>query len=120
MSWSSLPQEIPFAYEIVDSTSLEGVNHKGAWIRLSRREAEARLEDAVPPFTNINMKLLDIDGHEMPGTLYGKVLDNLPGSSCRFSIRFTSVTPQFETLLPSVAKAGEEKGVSERQPSTAS
>ncbi len=111
-----LPEEIPFVYEIVDSTSLGGVNHKGAWIRLSRREAEARLEDAVPPLTNINMKMLDADGHETPGTLYGKVLDTLPGSTCRFSIRFTSVTPHFETLLLSVTKAGEGNGALDLQP----
>ena len=116
----ALPEEVPFLYEIVDSTSLGGANCKGAWIKISHREAEARLEDAVPPLTNINMKLLDTDGHEMPGTLYGKVLDNLPGSTCRFSIRFTSVTPQFETLLLSVTKVSEGKGASELQPSITS
>jgi PAS domain S-box-containing protein len=98
----SLPEEIPFVYEIVDSTSLGGTNYKGAWIKLSRREAEARLENAVPPLTNLNMKLLGADGREMPGTLYGKVLETLPGSTSRFSIRFTSVTPEFETLLHDV------------------
>lgn len=101
----SLPEEIPFVYEIVDS--LGGMNHKGAWIRLSRREGEARLEGVVPPLTNINMKLVDKDGHEMPGTLYGKVVDALPGSSPGFLIRFTSVTPPFETLLASLTKTGE-------------
>jgi PAS domain S-box-containing protein len=103
----SLPEEIPFLYEIVDSSSLGGTNHKGAWIRLSCREAEARLEDSVAPLTNINIKLLDPEGHERPGTLYGKVLDSRPGSTCRFSIRFTSVTPEFETLLLSVTKPAE-------------
>jgi PAS domain S-box-containing protein len=102
---TTLPEEIRFVYEIVDS--LGGMNHKGAWIRLSRREAEARLEDVVPPLTNINMKLVDKDGHEIPGTLYGKVVEALAGSSSRFLIRFTSVTPQFEALLLSVTKTGE-------------
>lgn len=98
----ALPQEIPFIYELVDSMSLGGANFKGAWIKISHREAEARLENAVPPLTNINMKLLGTDGHEMPGTLYGKVVDALPGSTSRFSIRFTSVTPEFEAMLDTV------------------
>ncbi|MGH6735346.1 MAG: hypothetical protein ACRECX_04610 [Methyloceanibacter sp.] len=107
---TSLPEEIPFLYEIVDSTSLGGANYRGAWTKLSHREAEARLEKAVPPLTNINMKLLGADGREMSGTLYGKVLDTMPGSTSRFSIRFTSVTPEFEALLhnliPPVAHDG--------------
>jgi hypothetical protein len=45
------------------------------------------------------MRLIGSGGKEIPGTLYGKVTGALPGSSTGFSIRFTSVSPEIETLL---------------------
>jgi hypothetical protein len=35
----------------------------------------------------------------MPGTLYGKVVASVPGSTSRFTVRFTSVPPEIEVRL---------------------
>jgi len=45
------------------------------------------------------MRLMGSGGEETPGTLYGKVMGAVPGSSTGFSIRFTSVPPEIEALL---------------------
>jgi hypothetical protein len=78
---------------------------------VSCKGAEARLETPVPNLSNLKMRLIGSGGKEIPGTLYGKVLGAVPGSKADFSIRFTSVSPEIETLLrgltASVAAAGE-------------
>ncbi|MFO7478968.1 MAG: hypothetical protein R6X03_11625, partial [Methyloceanibacter sp.] len=65
----------------------------------SRKGAEARLGAPVPDLSNLKIRLIGSGGKEIPGTLYGKVLGAVPGSSKGFSIRFTSVSPEIETLL---------------------
>jgi hypothetical protein len=45
------------------------------------------------------MRLIGPDGKELPGTLYGKVVASVPGSSSRFSVRFTSVPPEIDAAL---------------------
>ena len=45
------------------------------------------------------MQLIGSGGKEIPGTLYRKVLGAVPGSTAGFSSRFTSVSPEIETLL---------------------
>jgi hypothetical protein len=84
---------------------------EGGLTKVSCKGAEARLETPVPTLSNLKMRLIGSGGKEIPGTLYGKVLGAVPGSSTGFSIRFTSVSPEIETLLrgltASVASADE-------------
>jgi adenylate cyclase len=94
-----LPDEIPLRYEVLDSSHAGGKMAKGGLTKVSSKGAEARLETPVPNLSNLKMHLVDSGGQEIPGTIYGKVLDAVPGSSTGFSIRFTSVSPEIETLL---------------------
>ena len=71
----------------------------GSLIKISCKAAEARLDNPVPPLSNLKMRLLGKDGNELPGTLYGKVLGATSGNGKDFSIRFTSVSPEIETLM---------------------
>ena len=65
----------------------------------------------MPNLSNLRIHLIGSGGQEMPGTIYGKVLDAVPGSSTGFSIRFTSVSPEIETFLRTltagIANSGE-------------
>jgi hypothetical protein len=45
------------------------------------------------------MHLIGKDGQDIHGSLYGKVVGTVPGSKARFSVRFTSVSPEIETFL---------------------
>jgi hypothetical protein len=45
------------------------------------------------------MHFVDSSGEQLPGTLYGKVLGLLRGTSTGVSIRFTSVSPEIDALL---------------------
>jgi adenylate cyclase len=96
---SPLVEEIPFTYEIIEASHLGRESHKGTLTKLSLKGAEARLENSLPTFSNLKMHLLDTEGREVPGAVYGKVVGTVPLGKMRFSIRFTSVSPEIETLL---------------------
>lgn len=93
-----LAQEIPVTYAIVEGGHLDGAVFKGSITKLSRREAEAWLENPVPNLSNLKMNLVDAEGQEIPGVLYGKVV-GAAGNNGTFCIRFTSASPEIETLL---------------------
>ncbi|MFQ5684615.1 MAG: adenylate/guanylate cyclase domain-containing protein [Candidatus Binatia bacterium] len=99
-----LPQEIPFSYTVVEGDHLSGEMFTGSFIKLSPKGAEARLEHPVPPLSNLNMHLIAGNGEEIPGVLYGKVVEKLSESSTDFSVRFTSMPPEVETFLRDLLK----------------
>jgi len=95
----TLPEEIPLRYEVVESSHVGVESRRGAFTKIARKSAELRLEAPVPPLSNLKMRLLGSDGNELPGTLYGKVVASVPGSSSRYSVRFTSVPPEIDAAL---------------------
>jgi adenylate cyclase len=95
----ALKEEIPLRYEVVESSQVGGAMSKGALTKVSLKGAEARLESFVPTLSNLKMHLVGNTGEQLPGTLYGKVLGPLHGSSTGVSIRFTSISPEAEALL---------------------
>jgi PAS domain S-box-containing protein len=95
----TLPEEIPLLYEVVESSQVGVESRRGALTKLARKSAELRLEGPVPPLSNLKLRLIAPDGKEMPGTLYGKVVASVSGSSARFSVRFTSVPPEIDARL---------------------
>jgi adenylate cyclase len=89
---------IPLRYEIVEESHLSEEVYKGTLTKLSCKEAEAHLDHPVPNLTNIKMHLIK-DGQEISGSLYGKVVGTVLGSSTDFSVRFTSISPEIESFL---------------------
>lgn len=118
-----LADEIPLRYEVLEANQAGGTMAKGGLTKVSCKGAEARLETPVPNLSNLKMRLIGSGGKEIPGALYGKVLGAVPGSDTVFSIRFTSVSPEIETLLrgltASVA-AGDEPAAARATPSSRS
>jgi PAS domain S-box-containing protein len=94
-----LKDEIPLRYEVVESSQVGGAMSKGVLTKVSMKGAEARLESAVPTLSNLKMHLIGSAGEQLPGTMYGKVLGPLRGTSTGVSIRFTSISPDIDALL---------------------
>ena len=115
-----LADEIPLRYEVLEANQTNSEMAKGGLTKVSRKGAEARLETPVPNMSNLKMRLIGSSGKEMPGTLYGKVTGAVPGSSSGFAIRFTSVSPEIETLLRGLTAslASADEGQSARQAAT--
>ena len=95
---------IPFRYEIVESSQLGHETYKGVLTKLSRKAAEAILDQPMDNLTNIRMRLMQ-DGREIPGSLYAKVIDAVTGSGNAFSLRFSSVSPEIERFLQAQTSA---------------
>ncbi len=94
-----LPQKIPFRYTVVEGDHLSGEMFTGSFVKLSAKGAEAHLENPVAPLSNLNMHLIADNGEEIPGALYGKVVEQPSESPTIFSVRFTSMPPEVETFL---------------------
>ena len=73
-------------------------------MKLSRKAAEAAFDRPIDNLTNVKIHLMQ-DGRDIPGALYAKVIDAVPGGSNAFSIRFTSVSPEIERFLQVQAAA---------------
>ncbi len=78
------PHEISLRFAVVEGDHLTGVMFTGSFVKLSTKGAEARLEHPVAPLTNLKMHLIADNGEEIPGTLYGKVVEKLSESSTVF------------------------------------
>jgi adenylate cyclase len=72
-----LHQEIPLRYIVVEGDHLSGEMLTGSFIKLSTKGAEAHLENPVAPLSNLNMHLIDSNGEEIPGVIYGKVVESM-------------------------------------------
>jgi PAS domain S-box-containing protein len=94
-----LAEAIPLRYEIVEASHLGGEIYEGTLTKLSPKGAEVHLHGPVPNLTNLKMHLIGTEGQGTSGTLYGKVVDTVSGSSTGFSIRFTSISPEAATLF---------------------
>ena len=66
--------------------------------KLSRKAAEARLENPVDTFSNL-VHLMGKEGQAIPGILYGKVIGTVPGTEADFSVCLTSIAPEIESFF---------------------
>jgi adenylate cyclase len=94
-----LAQAISFKYAVVEGAHLSEGMFRGRLLKLSAKAAEARLENPVPTLSNLEMHLIGTEGQEIPGTLYGKVVQIIGSDNTEFYIRFTSISPEIETFL---------------------
>jgi len=95
----ALPEEVLICYTIADGNQLNGGLFKGRLTKLSTKRAEARLQAAVPPFTNLEMLLTGADGKQIAGSLYCKVAGPATDSNEGVSVHFTSMSQEIETFI---------------------
>jgi hypothetical protein len=104
-----LDEEIAVSYAIMEGAQLGGETAKGSLIKVSRKGAEARLDTAVPTFSNLKISLSGSNGREIPGVLYAKVLGTIADNPMCFSIRFTSMPAEMERLLDDLTASTQQK-----------
>jgi adenylate cyclase len=97
-----LTEELLLRYAIVEGSHLGEERHKGCLTKLSLKQAEARLENPVAAWSNLKLHLIGSNGKEIPGYLYGKVVQTISGDSTCCSIRFTSMSPDIDAFLRSL------------------
>ena len=94
-----LVEEVSLRYEIVEANHLGGESYKGSLTKLSPKRAEIRLERPVPLLSNLKLNLVGAGGQDIAGALYAKVVGTIAGSPGAFSVRFTSTSPEIESIL---------------------
>lgn len=115
-----LTEEVPFRYEVVEASEIDGTTHKGRLTKLAAKSAEAKLDGAVPELSNLKMQLLDV-----PGSVYAKIVGTVDGSDTGVCLRFSSVPPETESFLrgllaPKPAEVALKKTQASRQRSASS
>ena len=90
---------ISLRYSLAEGDDPAGRLLEGSLTKLSRREAEARLECPVPISSKLAMHVFDTSGAEIPGVLYARVSEALPGSSADVLITFMSMSPEIRWFL---------------------
>ena len=94
-----LAEEVPFMYALVDGAQLSGETGKGSLTMLAERRAEAHLENAVPTMSNLKMRTRRIRWTRNPGSIELQGRGRLSANSNRYTIHFTSKSPEIETYL---------------------
>jgi hypothetical protein len=104
-----LVDAVPFSSAVVEGSHLSGEVLKGQFTELSLKQAVARFDTTVPAFTNLKMHVIGPQSHELPGAVYGKVIETAAAADAGIWIRFTSMAPDVEAyfrgLLPTRPEA---------------
>lgn len=99
----SLRDEIKLQYWIIEEKQTQPLAREGAIIRLSQSGAELRLDSPIARFSNLKLRLFDLDGARMPGDLYAKVRG---GEDETVYVSFTAVPPEVARLFNDALSQG--------------
>jgi adenylate cyclase len=94
-----LHQEILLRYTVLEGKHLGGTMFEGSFVKLSGKGGEVRSEHPVTPWSDIKMRLIGTDGEEIPGDLYGKVVEKPTDTRASFAVHFTFVPPEVAAFL---------------------
>ena len=89
-----------------DGQRVDGDAFAGTIHRLSRRWVEAVLDAALPPLTNVKLRVTDPESARASGDLYGKVTGEIERAGARLTrIHLTSVDPADAALIDGLVAA---------------
>lgn len=98
----ALAKEIPVSYLVAEGSQFNGRKFKGSLTKLSAKRAEMSLQAPVPIFSNMQVLLTGTEGKPVAGSLYCKVIGAAADGHERFSVHFTSMSPEVETFIRSL------------------
>ncbi len=97
----TLVRQIPLRYTVLDGKHVGREGLGGSIIRLSKKSAEIKLEQAVDNLTNLKMNLRDVETDLIAKDFYGKVIQSSTQSQNTHTLRFTAVPPEVGTYFQS-------------------
>jgi adenylate cyclase len=96
------PVQVTFG--VLEGKHITDTMVEGALVRISAIGADLRTELELDPLTNIKVRVRDVDGEELEGDLYAKVIDREAREGC-CAMRFTSTPPAVKDHFKSILKA---------------
>jgi adenylate cyclase len=97
------PEEIPLRYSVLEGTDVGRTVFEGSFVRLSAKGGETRADGPGLPFSNLRIQVTGLNGEELPGDLYAKVLGRPTDRRASFAVRFTSIPPAIAAFFHSLA-----------------
>jgi adenylate cyclase len=97
------PQEIPLRYSVLEGIHLGRTVFEGSFVKLSVQGGEIRADGPGMPLSNLRIQVSGLNGEELPGSLYAKVLGRLTDSRASFAVRFTSMPPAIVAFFRGLA-----------------
>jgi hypothetical protein len=76
---------------------------EGSFVKLSVKGGEICADDPGLPLSNLRIQLTGLNGEEIPGSLYAKVLGKPTDRRASFSVRFTSIPPAIAAFFRGLA-----------------
>src|SRR5712691_4075371 len=97
-----LHEKIPLMYTSLEGKYLSGAVLTGSLVKLSFKGGEIHSNTPLSPWSNIRIKLMNVNGEPLPGHLYGKVIRQLSEEPRGFAVHFTSMAPEVTTFFQSL------------------
>jgi adenylate cyclase len=97
------PEEIPIRYSVLEGLHLGRTVFEGSFVKLSVKGGEIRADDPGMPLSNLRIQLTGLNGEEIPGSLYAKVLGRPTDRRASFAVRFTSIPPAIVAFFRGLA-----------------
>jgi class 3 adenylate cyclase len=97
----ALVPEIPLRFRVLEGKHVAKEQLEGQMVRLSQSGAEVRVAAALQPLSNIWIHLTGLNGVQIPGDLYAKVMEPSKQAADSYLICFTSVPPEVKSFLQS-------------------
>ena len=94
-----LKSPVPIRCSIVEGGRVDDGAIDGILTKVSSKRAELRLSKTVLALSDLKIQFVGDAAREVPEPAYCKVEGALPGSDGLVSVRFTSLSPRFETLM---------------------
>lgn len=98
---TSLAQNLPVHLYHIKNKMITGATGAAHITQLSDTAAVIQFEGELAPWEDVRLHLLDPEGNERPGKIYGKVTSVSPGAgdTREAHLRFTSVSPESRAVI---------------------
>jgi len=98
-----LPKPFPIQFTILEGKHASDEAHEGTVVRMLDTTAEIEADASADKLTNLKISVFDLKGHEITTDLYAKITGVVSDNPITFRVRFTSIPPEAETFLKTVA-----------------
>jgi adenylate cyclase len=97
------PEEIPLRYAVLEGIDVGPTAFEGSFVKFSAKGGEIRAHDPVVPLSNLRIQLTGVNGEEISGDLYAKVVGRPTDHWASFAVRFTSIPPAIAAFFRDLA-----------------
>ena len=101
-----LGKKVPLLYTALDGKDVGKEHLKGFISRLSKKGAEIELREPLDLLTNIKMNLRDVPEELASKDFYGKVIECTGKDDHRYTVRFTSASPEIAAYFQALRQYG--------------